>query len=361
MYKIVIDNTASILVAMAPLNEAEIRLYAQIYHDQHPKAPSLSPNIEETLVNIGRNFDDEWNPLHDSLMKDGMDRRQVIENLREERLKFERQKLLSAWEPVIETASKLRTQVYEDVFIPIITREERLSSQWLVRKLRDSTQSEREGDIHTEILLKSQKKVTEEEMHEVDEERVLSKQTLNRWRSRGLLLNDRYGHPDFDSATSIFMMQRLRPNKPKGFLPSGSYKGMPIMYCYRQDSPTSPTIACGLPLDKERESLPKHAFLYSPLSSLAYFHRDWLPFNGWSVRWAGTTYGANGELLWDLSEEEIARWDPEVRAYERKIMGEAQFTRHTLANLTLLTWASQLINHKSAYQLPTVKLREPTS
>lgn len=125
------------------------------------------------------------------------------------------------------------------------------------------------------------------------------------------------------------------------------------MYCYRKDFPQSPLVACGLPLESNSEPVPRHALLLSPLSSLARFHQDWLVFKGWSVRWAGTVPGTSGELYWDLSEEDIALWDPDVQAYQKKIMGEVRFARHTLASLTLLVWASQLIDDgMAAYSLP---------
>jgi hypothetical protein len=326
------------LVAMAPLNEPEIRLFARFWNSHHPESPQLTLTIKEHLMAVQQEFDQEWAPI--KMQLDDSVRKQAIEIMCEERLRYARKQYFNAWEPIIVEAGILRDRAYKETLLPIIRRERKLTSKWLVIQL---------GECFPLSKDMEQKEISDEE-----EEKGISQQALWRWRERGLLLNNRYGQPDFDSVTSLFMMRLLRPGLIKGFLPPGNYKGQPVMYCYRKDSPDSPIIPCGLPLDSNREQVPKHAMLFSPLSSLSKFHPDWLDYEGWSVRWAGTTLGENGNFLWDLSEEEIALWDPEIRAYQRKIMGAVQFARHTLASITLLACVSQLIDQMPAYRFPNL-------
>jgi hypothetical protein len=279
--------------------------------------------LEERLQHMQQQFEAEWLPL---LSQADEEKKGTIgaaqQTLLQEKLSFERRHFLEAWSPILQWVAQLRREAYKE-FAPIWRKEQPLTTDWFIETLSKH---------------RSPPRVKQGEERAA---KPLTDQTVWRWKNRGLLFYQGWDRPDFDSAMAVYMMLRAEPGARKGFLPSGDYADEPYMFCWRQDTPSSPLVPCGLPLNAERDKIPKHALLYSPLPSLAHFHRTWLPFEHFSVRWAGTLE-EDGLVMWDLSEEEIAMWDDAVIPLGHGVLDSiAKQIRHTLANLALLRVATR--------------------
>lgn len=172
--------------------------------------------------------------------------------------------------------------------------------------------------------------------------------TVSRWRDRGLVRYDERDHINYDTAIAVLMMRLADHRRDRGFLPPGDHKDEPYMYVWRQDTPSSPIIPCGLPL---ADDIPAHALLYSRWRALGLLRSDWLPFGDLgSVRWRGVSM-ENGVLFWSLTEQDLMRWDSSIIPLSDGILYHvAKQASHTLANLVLLKQASLIFQQQSPFR-----------
>ena len=211
-----------------------------------------------------------------------------------------------------------------EILAPALTHPTLLTTDWFRETLKE----------HTPSLMKKGKTPTQRQDVE-----LFSEKTLSLWRSRGLLLSDERDVLNFHTATAVLIMRLADRRRERGFLPPGNHNDEPFMYVWRQDGPQSPAIPCGLPLG---EDIPKHSFLFTRWQALGALKQGgWLPFaNLGSVRWRGIRE-EQGSLLWDMSEQDIALWDPTLVPLGKGILDSvAPLTRHTLATMILLKQAS---------------------
>jgi len=208
---------------------------------------------------------------------------------------------------------------------PVLSHPTLLTTDWFRQALRE----------HTPPLEKRGK--AQKESQEVE---LFSEKTLSMWRTRGLLRSDERDKLNFHTAFAVMMMRLADHRRERGFLPPGQYDQEAYMYVWRQDTPQSPVIPCGLPL---ADDVPNHAFLFTPWKALGEWGTSrWLPFSHMgSVRWKGVREDM-GTILWDMSEQDIALWDPSIAPLGNGIIDDVlPLTRHTLATMILLKQASE--------------------
>lgn len=128
-------------------------------------------------------------------------------------------------------------------------------------------------------------------------------QTISDWHKRGLLRYRQWGNPDFDNATALLIM-RLLQSKIRGWLPPKMAADEPSWWCWRQDAPDAPVVACPVPLPDE---LPPSALLWTPWSGAAW-NRSWVGIGEYgALRWASLPGEERFEK--EFSLEMLARWD----------------------------------------------------
>ena len=232
-----------------------------------------------------------------------------------------------SWGEFQEEMHELREHTSE-VLAPALLRPRILTNEWFREALRE----------HTPPLVRK----GEDKMFRETHKEAVSDEALSKWRARGLV---RYEEPhmlSYHTAYAVLFMRLADRRRERGFLPPGNYEKDPFMYVWRQDSPKSPAIPCGLPIGND---IPNHALLFTRWQALGQLGQGgWLPFaNLGSVRWAGIRE-EQGSVLWDLSEQEIALWDPSIISLGAGVLDTvAPFMRHTLASMVLLKQASTIL------------------
>jgi len=215
-----------------------------------------------------------------------------------------------------------------EILAPALLQPRLLTTEWFREALRE----------HTPPLVRKGKDKVPTEKHK----ETVSDETLSKWRARGLVRYEERDMLSYHTAYAVLFMRLADRRRERGFLPPGNYEHDPFMYVWRQDSPQSPVTPCGLPL---ADDIPNHALLFTRWQALGRLGQSgWLPFaNLGSVRWRGIRE-AQGSLLWDLSERDIAIWDPTIISLGEGILDSvASLTRHTLATMILLKQASRVL------------------
>jgi len=255
----------------------------------------------------------------------------------EEQMTYVQQQFDTVWSPVLQEVACLRERASELLW-PVFKSQEPITEDWLREMIQANTPALVEKKGGTRGIREA-----------------YSDETFRRWRTGGLLRETGKNRLDFEATLAILIMRMADTKRAQGFLPFHERKPSgfksaqdrdlpsrmePYMYVWRQDAPNTPAIPCGLPLS---DDIPNAAFLYSRWRMLGVLHDDWLPYgNLGSVRWRGTIQERN-TLLWNLSEQELAQWDPQIAPLGNDILDTvARMTRHTLANLILLRMASQI-------------------
>lgn len=236
----------------------------------------------------------------------------------EDQITYLRQHYVTTWQPLLDEVASLRSQACE-ALADVLSGKEILTGPGFLDVLQQY----------------APQKVRRRDAQQV---------SLSRWRGRGLLRYEDRGRINADTAVAVLMM-RLALSRDHKFLPSGSYVNEPYMYVWNVNTPTSPPTPCGVPL----QEIPRHAFLFTHWRFLGILRSDWLPFGEFgSVRWGGVTTDEHGQLLWDLSDDDLRIWDPSIAVSNTSIPESIQKqTRHTLANLVLLRLAGQYLMHSS--------------
>jgi hypothetical protein len=170
--------------------------------------------------------------------------------------------------------------------------------------------------------------------------------TLNLWHERGIFTYQERGQPDPDGAAAM-LIARMTDPRERNWLPVIITRQEPRWWCWRQDSPTAPILACPIPLP---DDVPAAALLWTPWPG-ASWHNPWLQVGTLgAIRFAGTRGLLSGnEWSWSLSMEEFRQWDPEMAAFAlpgSSVPRKPFFTRtvshdlfHTLAQASLLRLA----------------------
>jgi len=178
--------------------------------------------------------------------------------------------------------------------------------------------------------------------------------TLNLWHERGLFSYTERGYPEPDSAAAM-LIARMVDRRERNWLPTIMTQREPRWWCWRQDRPDAPVVACPIPLP---DDLPPSALLWTPWLG-ACWHIPWLQIGllG-AARFAGTQGPMSGEeWRWNLSLEDFHRWDPEMAAFalppDASIAQpkEAFFTRDISRDVF------QLLVHVSLFRLMLAPVR----
>lgn len=159
----------------------------------------------------------------------------------------------------------------------------------------------------------------------------VSVQTLSRWRDHSLLRYRQYNHAEASSVAAILIAVLLSKRGQRVLLPPHGDGEEPLWWCWRQDAPDAPMVACPIPLPTD---LPSSALLWTPWEGAAW-DSAWLNVGTrGAIRWAGTVV-EHDKLLWEVSLSDLDRWVPEALVHGKGL----EITReilHTLANVALL-------------------------
>lgn len=132
--------------------------------------------------------------------------------------------------------------------------------------------------------------------------------TLSTWAKRGLLRYRQWGQPDPQNAAALLLMRQLHP-AARGWLPSSMAPDEPLWWCFRQDAPDAPVVACPYPLP---DNLPTAVLLWTPWVGAAW-DQHFIAIEGLgAIRWGGVKQGGAGR--WLLSLDDLYRWEPAVAA-----------------------------------------------
>ena len=224
----------------------------------------------------------------------------------------------SEWQEIVQRVEEKRDFVY-DYMNPVL-RSGELSTNWVIETLTKFTPS-------TAL------------------NRPLSAETISRWRQNGLLLYKGKNQPDAASVAALVTLRLLVQKRQRRWTPKvSSFES--TWWCWRQDSPHSSIIPCGLPLSPE---VPRHALLWTPWTGAAW-DPLWFQFGELgAARWAGIQQEENGTWHWNLEENDLLMWGgDDIVKYERGLLDSvAREVRHTTATLLLLSHASSRLMQKT--------------
>lgn len=156
-------------------------------------------------------------------------------------------------------------------------------------------------------------------------------QTVSAWHKRGLLRYRQWGILTCDSAAAVLMMRMIHPSR-KGWLPTTVSPDEPSWWCFRQDAPGAPVVACPVPLPGD---LSPDTLLWTPWAGATWDDPAWLrvgPLG--SIRFAGTgrTRGRR------VDRAHLERWEPLILSVA-PVLGVTEaddLVIETLAHLALL-------------------------
>jgi hypothetical protein len=137
-------------------------------------------------------------------------------------------------------------------------------------------------------------------------------QTLALWHDRGIFRYQGRGRPDIDNAAAL-LIARMLDRRERNWKPSSMEESEPAWWCWRQDRPEAPIVACPVPLPAD---LPATALLWTPWLGSAWQNRHWLKVGDLgAIRWAHTQeLIRGGRWIWALSHDTLAAWCPQVAA-----------------------------------------------
>jgi hypothetical protein len=167
--------------------------------------------------------------------------------------------------------------------------------------------------------------------------------TISRWRESNLLRYDGRNLPAADSVAALIIARMIDPRE-RGWLPHEIKDEEPLWWCWRQDAPGVPAIPCPIPLPAD---LPPASLLWTPWPG-AGWDAGWLNVGtAGAIRWAGTTI-QHGKLLWNVTEDDLARWDPGVFPLAKGILEMAREVLHTVATMALARLARERLGQAAA-------------
>jgi len=106
---------------------------------------------------------------------------------------------------------------------------------------------------------------------------------------------------------------RVGLSRERNWKPSSMEEGEPTWWCWRQDRPESPIVACPVPLPAD---LPATVLLWTPWLGSAWRNRHWLKVGDLgAIRWAHTQeLIRGGRWIWALGYDTVASWCTEIAA-----------------------------------------------
>ena len=222
------------------------------------------------------------------------------------------------WSNLAQQVEEKREAVY--VLMSPVVQGRLLSTEWIIETLTEHTPKKQSSKA-----------------------KMLTAQTISRWRDQGLLHYEQKNQPDADS-TAALLTVRMIDTRERGWLPTIVAENEPQWWCWRQDSPTHPVVPCPVPLP---EDLPASALLWTSWRGAAW-KREWLPLGDLgAARWAGTMSG-QGNIFWSLTEKDLETWDPEIAPLGENVLSTATtLARHTLATLALLRLATSRLEEST--------------
>ena len=172
----------------------------------------------------------------------------------------------------------------------------------------------------------------------------ITNETLSYWRRIGLLRDEGFNQPEKGNVAAILALRLNAPTRERGWVPIKTTpslgKDLASWYCWRQDSPRASLLSCPVPLP---EDLPTSAFLWTTWEGASWYP-GWIRINDYGcARWARI----RKDGIWDISEEELAMWDPDITPLGEDIASGLPITMHTLATLALLRLASFRLREKA--------------
>ncbi len=186
--------------------------------------------------------------------------------------------------------------------------------------------------------------------------KLLSAESISRWRSSGLFIYQADDFPDPDSAAAMIILRRLtHDKKPHAWTPKppieGSFWGMPHWYCWKQDDPHAPVTHCAIPL---QDDISEHTLLWTDWVGADLNNPLWLRIGTLGCcRWGRvkphTEAGSTGQSFhWDISEHSLASWGIDTSGFQRLLQRDSPLTLHMLANLALLQLATDRLESMQA-------------
>ncbi len=162
----------------------------------------------------------------------------------------------------------------------------------------------------------------------------IAQSTLGEWRKRGLISNAARNRPDPHQAAAL-LIARLVDTRLRNWLPSTLTPEEARAWCWRQDAPHLVPVPYQLPIP---DDLPKATLLVSAWPGLAW-SGTWMRINSMgAARWAGGIV-SDGQLRWDLSLEDLHRWDQQVTAFNIPLVEGAADLLQRLADIALIRLA----------------------
>ena len=233
----------------------------------------------------------------------------------DEQLSFATEHFSILWSHLARQVGEKREAVYT-LMSPVV-QGHLLSTEWIIETLTTYTPKKQEK-----------------------KGRLLTAQTISRWRDQGLLHYEHKNQPDADS-TAALLTARMIDTRERGWLPTAVAEHEPSWWCWRQDSPSHPVIPCPVPLP---DDLPRSALLWTNWRGAAW-RKEWLPLGTLgAARWAGTMQNQDN-VVWSLTEKDLESWDPEIAPLGENVLDTAAIvTRHTLATLALLRLATSRLD-----------------
>lgn len=160
---------------------------------------------------------------------------------------------------------------------------------------------------------------------------AVTAQTLSRWREHGLLRYRQNNKADASSVAAILIAALLNTHVQRAFLPPDGNAQEPLWWCWRQDAPDAPVVACPVPFPAD---LPPSALLWTPWEGAAW-DIAWLNVGTLgAIRWAGTVF-EHDKLLWQIAMPELQCWVPDVLVHGEGLDMTREIL-HTLATVALL-------------------------
>jgi hypothetical protein len=178
---------------------------------------------------------------------------------------------------------------------------------------------------------------------------AITAQTLSSWSEKRLLRRRAWGQLEVQSVASILTARLMDETRARSWLPGAIAADEPHWWCYRQAAPVngvpSPIEPCPIPFPA---LLPPSTLLWTPWVG-ASLDPCWLQVDSvGAIRWAGATLDAQGMVRWNVSEEDLRRWNPDLSLSDAQKLRFAPETLNATAHFTLLSLAARCFPQKMA-------------
>lgn len=129
--------------------------------------------------------------------------------------------------------------------------------------------------------------------------------TIDGWRSRGILRFAGYGHAELQSLSALLIMRSLNYQQ-RDWLPGSVFAGEPFFWLYGLLPGQQEKKVYSVPLPPD---LPEHLLLYSPWAGASWTLPGWMSLGPYgAIGWAGVTPAGR----YTLSETQLRQWKAET-------------------------------------------------